>query len=223
MITAADNNDLVDILEPDPRHGAASGDALARCLAEGTVIACDVVWAEVATVYGEKQAELLAALETLGIDYSEVTQEAALISGNTAKIIEYLGRAREAGADLVAFPELAITGYPPEDLLFKPSFLNDNLAAMEEVAAASRGIAVLVGYVGVEPDISNAAALAYDGSLVDTYRKMYLPNYGVFDEDRYFRKGDTCPVYVINGVRVGVGSATTPPVGTSSTTRKSAY
>jgi predicted nucleic acid-binding protein len=78
VITAVDTNVLVDILEPDPRHGAASGDALTRCLAEGTVIACDVVWAEVATVYGEKQAELLAALETLGIDYSEVTQEAAL-------------------------------------------------------------------------------------------------------------------------------------------------
>ena len=78
MITAVDTNVLVDILEPDPRHGVASADALARCLAEGTVVACDVVWAEVATVYGAKQAELLAALETLCIDYSEVTQEAAL-------------------------------------------------------------------------------------------------------------------------------------------------
>ena len=78
MITAVDTNVLVDVLEPDPRHGAASGDALTRCLTEGTVIACDVVLAEVATVYGEKQAELLAALETMGINYSEVTQEAAL-------------------------------------------------------------------------------------------------------------------------------------------------
>ena len=78
MITAVDTNVLVDILEPDPSYGAASGDALTRCLAEGTVVACDVVWAEVATVYGEKQPELLAALETLGIDYSEVTQQAAL-------------------------------------------------------------------------------------------------------------------------------------------------
>ncbi len=142
---------------------------------------------------------------TLRLALAQINPTVGDIPGNTAKIIEYLGRAREAGAHLVAFPELAITGYPPEDLLFKPSFLNDNLAAMQQVAAASRGIAVLVGYVGVEPDISNAAALAYDGSLIDTYRKMYLPNYGVFDEDRYFRKGDTCPVYDINGVRVGVG------------------
>ena len=142
---------------------------------------------------------------TFRLALAQINPTVGDITGNTAKIIEYTDRARQAGADLVAFPELAITGYPPEDLLFKPSFLNDNLAAMEEVAAASRGIAVLTGYVGVEPDISNAASLAYDGKVVDTYRKMYLPNYGVFDEDRYFRKGDMCPVYVINGVRVGVG------------------
>ena len=78
MITAVDTNVLVDVLEPDPRFGAASGHALTRCLAEGTVVACDVVWAEVATVYGDQQAELIAALETLGIAYSEVTLEAAL-------------------------------------------------------------------------------------------------------------------------------------------------
>ena len=126
------------------------------------------------------------------------------IPGNTARIVEYLDRAREAGADLVAFPELAITGYPPEDLLFKTSFLQANVQAMERVVAAARGIAVVVGYVQVGPDIANAAALGYDGRLIDTYQKMYLPNYGVFDEDRYFRRGDSCPVYTINGVGVGV-------------------
>ena len=78
MITAVDTNVLVDILEPDPRYGTPSGDTLTRCLGEGTVVACDVVWAEVATVYGEKQTELLAALEILRIDYSEVSREAAL-------------------------------------------------------------------------------------------------------------------------------------------------
>jgi len=127
------------------------------------------------------------------------------IRGNTDKMLEYVDRARAARADLIAFPELSITGYPPEDLLFKPSFLKDNLAATQEVVQASQGIAVVVGYVSIEPDISNAAALAYDGKHVDTYRKMYLPNYGVFDEDRYFRKGNACPVYIINGVRIGVG------------------
>ncbi len=126
------------------------------------------------------------------------------ITGNTARILEYLERAREAQADLVAFPELAITGYPPEDLLFKPSFLQANVEAMQQVVTASAGIAVVVGYVQVGADTSNAAAVGYDGQLIDTYQKMQLPNYGVFDEDRYFRRGDTCPVYVINGTRVGV-------------------
>ena len=126
------------------------------------------------------------------------------IPGNTAKIIEYVERAREAQADMVAFPELAITGYPPEDLLFKTSFLQTNVEAMRQVVAAAKGIAVVVGYVEMGPDIANAAAVGYDGRLIDTYQKMYLPNYGVFDEDRYFRRGDTCPVYTINGTVVGV-------------------
>jgi len=78
VITAVDTNVLIDILEPDPRHGPASGDALTRCLAEGTVVACDIVWAEVATVYADRRVELLAALDRLRIDYSEVTREAAL-------------------------------------------------------------------------------------------------------------------------------------------------
>ena len=127
------------------------------------------------------------------------------IKGNTAKIMQYLEQARESRADLVAFPELAITGYPPEDLLFKTSFLRDNVAAMEQVVAASQGIAVVVGYVKMGADISNAAALGYDGKLIDVYEKIYLPNYGVFDEDRYFRPGTVCPMYVVNGVSVGLG------------------
>ena len=131
------------------------------------------------------------------------------IDGNTARIIEYVERARECRADLVAFPELAVTGYPPEDLLFKTSFLQANVEAMRRVVAAAKDIAVVVGYVEVGDsatgaDIANAAAVGYDGQLIDTYRKMYLPNYGVFDEDRYFRRGTECPVYRINGVGVGV-------------------
>jgi NAD+ synthase (glutamine-hydrolysing) len=127
------------------------------------------------------------------------------IKGNTAKILQYLEKARELQADLVAFPELAITGYPPEDLLFKTSFLRDNVAAMEQVVAASKGITVVVGYVKMGAGIYNAAALGHDGKLIDVYEKMCLPNYGVFDEDRYFRSGTVCPVYVVNGVNVGIG------------------
>ncbi len=126
------------------------------------------------------------------------------ISGNTQTILKYIDMAREAKADLVAFPELAITGYPPEDLLLKPAFLQANLDAMQRVIAAAKGIAVVVGFVHVARDTSNAAAIGYDGNLIDIYRKIFLPNYGVFDEDRYFRRGDTCPVYTINGTGVGI-------------------
>ena len=136
------------------------------------------------------------------------------ISGNISKILDYLERARDVQADLVAFPEMATTGYPPEDLLFKRSFLKENVAAMERVAVASKGIAVVLGYVNivslerqsedVGPEITNAAALCYDGKLVDTYHKIFLPNYGVFDEQRYFQKGSVCPVYEIGGVSIGI-------------------
>ncbi len=130
------------------------------------------------------------------------------IPGNTARIIEQIDEARAAHADLVAFPELAVTGYPPEDLLFKPSFLADSVTAVQRIAAATRGIAAIVGSPGVltgQNDVANAAAIINDGRILDWYHKMYLPNYGVFDEDRYFRRGEECPVYVINGTPVGVG------------------
>ena len=127
------------------------------------------------------------------------------IPGNTARIVELIDEARAAHADLVAFPELSVTGYPPEDLLLKPSFLADNTAAVARIATATRGIAAVVGCVAVADDIANAAAIINDGRILDQYRKMYLPNYGVFDEDRYFRRGEDCPVYIINGAAVGVG------------------
>ena len=151
---------------------------------------------------------------TFRLALAQINPTVGDIPGNTAKILDYLERAREAGADLVAFPELAPTGYPPEDLLFKKSFLIDNVDAMAKVAAASRGIAVVLGYVNivslerpseeVGPQVTNAAALCYGGKLVDTYHKIFLPNYGVFDEQRYFQKGSECPVYRIAGVDVGV-------------------
>ena len=126
------------------------------------------------------------------------------LDGNTSKIVEYIDRARSLQADLVVFPELAIPGYPPEDLLFKPQFVQANTAKMREVAEASRGIAVVVGFVDTDSDIHNAAAVASDGELVGVYHKMFLPNYGVFDEERYFAPGSECPVFVINGTHVGV-------------------
>lgn len=126
------------------------------------------------------------------------------LHGNTAKIIHYIDEARSLGADLVAFPELALPGYPPEDLLFKPQFIDDNSEHLKIIAAECRDIAAVVGYIDADSDIYNAAAMIYDRRYVGTYRKMYLPNYGVFDEARYFKAGSECPVYTIDGTPVGV-------------------
>lgn len=126
------------------------------------------------------------------------------LSGNTAKIIEYIGRAHDLGADLVAFPELAITGYPPEDLLLKPRFIQDNLECLRHVIAASSDMIVVVGFADLCEDIYNAAALIQNGQLLGVYHKNYLPTYGVFDEDRYFQRGDQCPVFALGDVRIGI-------------------
>ncbi|OGW64044.1 MAG: NAD+ synthase [Nitrospirae bacterium RIFCSPHIGHO2_01_FULL_66_17] len=123
---------------------------------------------------------------------------------NAATIRRLIGEARRAGADLVAFPEMALPGYPPEDLLLKPQFIRDNLQALDAIAPATRGLAAIVGVVDRNGDIFNAAAVLADGRRVGMYHKMYLPNYGVFDEDRYFQAGRRCAVFRVAGVTVGV-------------------
>ena len=123
---------------------------------------------------------------------------------NAATIRRLIGEARRAGADLVAFPEMALPGYPPEDLLLKPRFIRDNLQALDAIAPATRGLAAIVGVVDRNGDIFNAAAVLADGRRVGMYHKMYLPNYGVFDEDRYFQAGRRCAVFQVAGVTVGV-------------------
>jgi len=143
------------------------------------------------------------------------------VEGNVRRMTGWLREAKKAGADLVAFPELAITGYPPEDLLLKPKFLLENRRALRELVRQSRGLAVVVGCVGestlAEPkagqpmvvpagrhEITNAAAVIAGGRLVTSYDKMFLPNYGVFDESRYFHPGRRIPVVVLGGVAIGV-------------------
>ena len=132
------------------------------------------------------------------------------IPGNTRRIIEGIQRAKEHRADLVAFPELCITGYPPEDLLYKDSLLDAVGDALHEVINASQGIAVVVGFPErvALPDcpeqIYNSAAVIHDGELADVYRKIFLPNYSVFDEERYFESGDRCPVYRIGDALIAV-------------------
>jgi NAD+ synthase (glutamine-hydrolysing) len=111
------------------------------------------------------------------------------LPGNAKKVIDFLERARAQGADLVAFPELVLTGYPPEDLLLRPEFIEQNQAALDEVVRATRGITAIVGFAQRAGDVYNAAAIAHDGQIAAVYQKSHLPNYGVFDEVRYFRPG----------------------------------
>ena len=144
-------------------------------------------------------------MRTFRLALAQVNPTVGDIAGNTDIVLRRIEEARAQQADLVALPELMLTGYPPEDLLLKPSFIRDNLAALERVVAASKGIAVVVGFVNSEGNqVYNAAAVAHNGKLAGVYHKVYLPNYGVFDEDRYFKPGRVCPVYTINGVAVGV-------------------
>ena len=127
------------------------------------------------------------------------------LQGNAKKILEMVELARSNHVDLVAFPELAISGYPPEDLVFQPSFLREMRDVLEHVIDASKGTPIVVGFVDQTTEgIYNAAALGVDGRLVDVYHKLHLPNYGVFDEVRYFRPGRICPVYQINGSHIGI-------------------
>ena len=119
------------------------------------------------------------------------------LGGNVAKMADWAGRATEAGADLICFPELAVTGYPPEDLVLRPEFVDDNLEALEDLAKrTSGGCAVLTGFVDrSDRGLHNAAGLLAAGKVVARYQKVKLPNYGVFDEQRYFIPGDAaCPV-----------------------------
>ena len=126
------------------------------------------------------------------------------IPGNEAKIGEQIAGAREAGAQLVVFPELALTGYPPEDLLLKEHFLADTRAALGRIAVDTRGIVAIVGYPERAIDVHNSAAILADGAVQASYRKMHLPNYGVFDELRYFQPGAKPATIEINGVTVGL-------------------
>jgi NAD+ synthase (glutamine-hydrolysing) len=126
------------------------------------------------------------------------------LSANTEKIIHFIDEARSLGVDLLTFPELAITGYPPEDLLFKPQFIKRNQECLKEVMEHSSDIAIVVGFIDSDNDIYNAAAIIYNNKLVGVYHKIYLPNYGVFDENRYFQAGTEYPIFIIHGIGVGV-------------------
>jgi NAD+ synthase (glutamine-hydrolysing) len=128
------------------------------------------------------------------------------VAGNTAKIIEHAQRARNAdGADIVVFPELSVCGYPPEDLLFHAGLRHDVEAAVARVRDEVFGIAILLGFPEYDDgEIYNACAVLLDGKVVARYRKQLLPNYAVFDEERYFTAGRQPAVFKLNGLRIGL-------------------
>ncbi|MGI9613620.1 MAG: NAD+ synthase [Acidimicrobiales bacterium] len=127
------------------------------------------------------------------------------LDGNVGRMIELLEQAEEAGADVAVFSELSICGYPPEDLVLKPGFVEDNLEALATIAARTGDCAAAVGFVDLDSDLYNAAALCHQGEVVLRHHKRLLPNYSVFDEQRYFSVG-THPLELVElrGVKVGL-------------------
>ncbi len=126
------------------------------------------------------------------------------IDGNRERILEDLDRAKGAGADLVVFPELAVTGYPPEDLLLRPGFVRAARASVEQIASATTGVVALVGTPWFDRDLANGCAVCTDGRVQAVYRKHFLPNYGVFDEHRYFAGGRDLVLLRFGDVSVGI-------------------
>src|SRR6195256_6887587 len=131
------------------------------------------------------------------VGLAQVNPTGGAVQANARLGVAGMDRARALGCDIIAFPELVLPGYPPEDLLFKPAFIEANLRALADVARASRGITAVVGFVDKRDDIFNAAAILHDGAQAGTYHKQYLPNYGVFDENRYFQSGTESPIFAI--------------------------
>ena len=150
-------------------------------------------------------------MTSLRVASAQINTTVGDIAGNCKLISDAIEKARNIGADIVAFPELSITGYPPEDLLLSEHFIRVNREALDALADKCAGIAAVIGIVDFDEDehgsirnIYNAAAIFVDRQIVAIYHKNELPNYGVFDELRYFTPGTTCQVIDINGVPVGV-------------------
>jgi NAD+ synthase (glutamine-hydrolysing) len=143
-------------------------------------------------------------LHSIRVGIAQINSTVGDLSGNTKKIMQSIDQAKSLGVDLLTFPELAITGYPPEDLLLKPQFIKQNRECLDKIIEHSTDIAVVVGFVDSDGDIYNTAAVLYNKKLVGVYHKFYLPNYGVFDENRYFHAGQECPVFIIYGVGIGI-------------------
>lgn len=143
----------------------------------------------------------------LRVTLAQINVTVGDLNGNTEKILARMEEAHNAGAHIVCFPELALTGYPPEDLLLKPGFVAANLRKLQEITEKSKNwpdLTAIIGFADRDHDLYNAAAIVHNGKLAGVYHKHYLPNYGVFDEIRYFQTGHEAPIFLIHGVYVGI-------------------
>jgi NAD+ synthase (glutamine-hydrolysing) len=145
-----------------------------------------------------------ALIPPLRLALAQIDSSVGDLEGNAAKIDEQIAAARDAGAELVLFPELAVTGYPPEDLLLKEHFLQAATEAVGDLAREAEGIVALVGFPERADDVYNALAVLAEGELQAVYRKSVLPNYGVFDEQRYFQVGEGGAVLQLGDARLGL-------------------
>ncbi len=145
-------------------------------------------------------------MRRLRVSLAQINSTVGDLEGNAAKIIDFIAQAESLGADLVAFPELALTGYPPEDLVLRRGFVEANIDTLDRIREATIGrhVTAIVGFVDYQHDVFNAAAVLHDGESFGAYHKQYLPNYGVFDEARYFRPGQGVQLFDVAGARVGV-------------------
>ena len=142
-------------------------------------------------------------MRTLRIGLCQINTTVGDIEGNTNKILDYIAKGKKTGADLLVFPEMAVTGYPPEDLLLMPKFIDANLKAIKTIAKSTSSVTAIVGFVNKEGDIFNSAAILHDGKVTDVYSKTFLPNYGVFDEDRYFQPGKENLIFTLRSTPIG--------------------
>lgn len=143
-------------------------------------------------------------MRLLRIGLAQINSTVGDLDGNIARIVDAIGRARTLGVDLLAFPEMCVPGYPPEDLLLKPAFIQGCIDRTRDLAPHTKGITVVVGTLERDADLYNSAAVLHDGRFVGTARKRYLPNYGVFDENRYFMAERHSLVFARDGMVFGV-------------------
>lgn len=143
-------------------------------------------------------------MPSIRISIAQINTSVGNIEANESKIIQYIKQASNQESDIVIFPELAITGYPPEDLLHKPHFVEKNMVSARKIAQSTENICAVYGFVESDNKLYNSAAVSHDGELISTSRKTLLPNYGVFDEKRYFSTGENPYIYTMAGLNIGI-------------------